>query len=167
MLTIETRPEHVDFEELEFIARALKESEGETKLEIAIGFEAFDDDIRNMRSADNRGVLVREEVMDAFGLRFLAMTVRVDGATEAEALDRAREDWARTLGEAVSPLTYYEFLTVLAMWQFARSRVDVGVFETQQPHFSSQLVNLVEGIDQLRYMQRRTEKICATTAYRL
>jgi len=50
----------------------------------------FDDDIRNMRSADNRGVLVREEVMDAFGLRFLAMTVRVDGATESEALERAR-----------------------------------------------------------------------------
>lgn len=50
----------------------------------------FDDDIRNMRSGDNRGILVRQEVMDAFGLRFMPMTVRVDGDTEAEALGRAR-----------------------------------------------------------------------------
>lgn len=44
---IESRPEHVDDCELEFIARALKEGDTETKLEIAVGFEAFDDELRN------------------------------------------------------------------------------------------------------------------------
>jgi archaeosine synthase beta-subunit len=47
ILTIETRPEYVDFAELEFMARALEESEAHTQLEIAIGFEALDDEIRN------------------------------------------------------------------------------------------------------------------------
>lgn len=47
VLTIESRPEYVDFAELEFIARALREGDSTTHLEIAIGFEAFDDHIRN------------------------------------------------------------------------------------------------------------------------
>ncbi len=46
-LCIETRPEYVDLAELEFIARALDESDNHTHLEIAIGFEAFDNHIRN------------------------------------------------------------------------------------------------------------------------
>jgi radical SAM enzyme (TIGR01210 family) len=46
-LTIETRPEHVEFAELEFIARALSESQPPATLEIAVGFEAMDDNIRN------------------------------------------------------------------------------------------------------------------------
>jgi len=46
-LTIETRPEYVDIEELEVLSRALKEGNTPTDLEIAIGFEAFDDVIRN------------------------------------------------------------------------------------------------------------------------
>jgi radical SAM enzyme (TIGR01210 family) len=47
MLSMESRPEYVDLAELEFIARALAEGETATGLEIAIGFEAFDDHIRN------------------------------------------------------------------------------------------------------------------------
>ncbi len=47
VLTMETRIEYVDAPELEFIARALKEGETPTTLELAIGFEAFDDHIRN------------------------------------------------------------------------------------------------------------------------
>ncbi len=47
VLTIESRPEYVDIEELEFIARSLAEGERKTQLEIAIGFEAFDDKTRN------------------------------------------------------------------------------------------------------------------------
>jgi radical SAM enzyme (TIGR01210 family) len=47
VLAIETRPEHVDLAELEFIARALAEGDTPTELEIAIGFEAFDDHVRN------------------------------------------------------------------------------------------------------------------------
>ena len=46
-LTLETRPEYVDWEELEVLSRALKEGDTQTKLEVAIGFEAFDDTIRN------------------------------------------------------------------------------------------------------------------------
>ena len=47
VLSIETRPEYVDLAELEFISRALAEGDTPTQLEIAIGFEAFDDRIRN------------------------------------------------------------------------------------------------------------------------
>ncbi len=46
-LAIETRPEYVDLAELEFLARALKEGETATDLELCIGFEAFDEYIRN------------------------------------------------------------------------------------------------------------------------
>lgn len=47
VLCMESRPEYVDIAELEFIARALAEGDTPTSLEIAIGFEAFDDHIRN------------------------------------------------------------------------------------------------------------------------
>jgi len=46
-LTIETRPEYADMEELEILARVLREGERPTYLELAIGFEAFDERIRN------------------------------------------------------------------------------------------------------------------------
>lgn len=46
-LCMESRPEYVDLAELEFISRALAEAETPTTLEIAIGFEAFDDHVRN------------------------------------------------------------------------------------------------------------------------
>ncbi len=51
----------------------------------------FDDDVRNMRAPDNPGIVVQEEVMQAFGLRFTPMTLRIDGATEFEAMSRARQ----------------------------------------------------------------------------
>ena len=38
VLTIETRPEYVDLEELEFLARAIREGATPTELEVAIGF---------------------------------------------------------------------------------------------------------------------------------
>ncbi len=47
VLTLETRPEYVDLEELEVLSRALKEGDTPTQLEIAIGFEAYDEKIRN------------------------------------------------------------------------------------------------------------------------
>jgi len=47
VLSIETRPEYVDLAELELIARALAEGDTPTSLELAVGFEAFDDGIRN------------------------------------------------------------------------------------------------------------------------
>lgn len=47
VFSIETRPEYVDLEELAFLERALKEGDTPTSLELAIGFEAFDEKIRN------------------------------------------------------------------------------------------------------------------------
>jgi len=47
VLTLETRIEYADIEEVEVISRALHEGDTPAALEIAIGFEAFSDDIRN------------------------------------------------------------------------------------------------------------------------
>jgi len=47
VVTLETRIEYVDLPELEFLARALREGPTPTALELAIGFEVFDDRIRN------------------------------------------------------------------------------------------------------------------------
>ena len=51
----------------------------------------FDDDIRNMRSAGNRGVQLQQKIMQAFGLRFAPMTVVVTGEDEHESVQRARD----------------------------------------------------------------------------
>ncbi len=47
VLTLETRPEYVQVSELELLARAMKEGDTPTTLELAIGFEAFDEKTRN------------------------------------------------------------------------------------------------------------------------
>lgn len=47
VLTIETRPEYVDYEELAFLSRVIREGKTPTDLEIAIGFEVYDNHIRN------------------------------------------------------------------------------------------------------------------------
>lgn len=47
VITLETRTEYVDIEELEVLARALVEGDKPISLELAIGFEAFNDHIRN------------------------------------------------------------------------------------------------------------------------
>jgi len=64
-------------------------------LSLGLGWGAFslkfDDDIQNMRSPDNRAMQLREEIMDAFGQRFTPMSIRIDGKTEAAALDSARQ----------------------------------------------------------------------------
>jgi hypothetical protein len=50
----------------------------------------WDDNFANMRSSGNRAILVRQQVMDAFDLRFSPMMLRFDGASEAEALAKCR-----------------------------------------------------------------------------
>jgi hypothetical protein len=50
----------------------------------------WDDDFRNMRSNDNRAILLRQQVMDAFGLKFSPMVLRFDGSDETEALAKCR-----------------------------------------------------------------------------
>ena len=46
-LCLETRPEYVDWEEMEWLARALAEKETPGEVELAVGFEAYDEHVRN------------------------------------------------------------------------------------------------------------------------
>ena len=62
VLSMETRPEYVELEELEFLARALEEGDTPTEMEFAVGFEAFDDEIRNKKF--NKGLSL--EVFERF-----------------------------------------------------------------------------------------------------
>lgn len=47
VLSLETRAEYVDVEELEFLARVMRERSTPAEIELAVGFEVFDDDVRN------------------------------------------------------------------------------------------------------------------------
>jgi radical SAM enzyme (TIGR01210 family) len=72
VLSLETRPEYVDLEELEFLSRALKEGDTPTALELAVGFEAFDDRIRNEVFKKGLHLHLFEELVEnvaAYGFR--------------------------------------------------------------------------------------------------
>lgn len=91
VLTLETRPDYVDVAELEFLARALKEGETPTTLELAVGFEAFDDRVRN--KVYRKGLTIREFEECAervarhhFRLRCYFMFKPVPGMMDAEAI---------------------------------------------------------------------------------
>jgi radical SAM enzyme (TIGR01210 family) len=91
VLTIETRPEYVEMAELEFIARALAEGETRTQLEIAIGFEVFDDRIRN--EVYHKGLekstfeqLARDVAPYGYRLKCYFMQKPVPGMTDGEAI---------------------------------------------------------------------------------
>jgi archaeosine synthase beta-subunit len=92
MLSLETRPEYVDIAELEFISRVLAEADTPAKLEIAIGFEAFDDQIRNdvfMKgmTLETFESLVRKMAPYGFHLKCYFMQKPVVEMTDAEAVD--------------------------------------------------------------------------------
>ncbi|THB74327.1 MAG: hypothetical protein D6B28_02235 [Gammaproteobacteria bacterium] len=92
VLTIETRPEYVDIEELEFIARSLAEGERKTQLEIAIGFEAFDDTIRNDVFMKGLTIDVFEKLVERvakydFQLKCYFMQKPVPEMTDKQAVD--------------------------------------------------------------------------------
>ena len=91
VLTLETRAEYVDFAELEFISRALKEGATETALELAIGFEAFDEKIRN--EVFDKGLslpvfesLVRDVAPYGFWLKTYFMQKPVPGISDEDAV---------------------------------------------------------------------------------
>jgi len=91
LLSVETRVEYVDMAELELISRALAEGDTPTQLEIAIGFEAFDDHIRN--EIFNKGLSLETfedflEKMASYGYRLKCyfMQKPVPGITDAEAV---------------------------------------------------------------------------------
>jgi radical SAM enzyme (TIGR01210 family) len=92
VLSMETRPEFVDLAELEFMKRTLGEGAIPTQLELAIGFEAFDERIRN--DVFNKGLslavfekLVAEMAPYGFGLKCYFMQKPVPGMTDAEAVE--------------------------------------------------------------------------------
>ena len=96
VLSIETRPEYVDIAELEFIARALAEGDTPTRLEIAIGFEAFDDHIRN--DIFDKGMtlktferLVRLTAPYGYHLKCYFMQNPIPGMADAEAVADIRD----------------------------------------------------------------------------
>jgi len=91
VLTMETRPEYVDLEELEVLHRALQEGPNPTQMEIAIGFEAFDDKIRN--DIFNKGLnidtfedMVKKIARYGFKLKTYFMLKPVPGLSEDEAI---------------------------------------------------------------------------------
>ena len=95
-LCIETRPEFVDFAELEFLARALDEGKTPTRLELAIGFEAFDDRVRN--EVFDKGMtlgtfeqLVRSTAPYGYGLKCYFMQKPVPRMTDHEGVEDIRQ----------------------------------------------------------------------------
>ncbi len=91
LLSIESRVEYIELSELEFIARALDEGDTPTKLEIAIGFEAFDDHIRNEvfkkgLSLNSFKTFVHKMAPFGFHLKCYFMQKPVPGISDDEAV---------------------------------------------------------------------------------
>jgi radical SAM enzyme (TIGR01210 family) len=91
VVSIETRPEYVDLAELEFLARVLDEGDTPTELEIAIGFEAFDERIRNDLFDKGLALTVFEELVQKmapykYHLKCYFMQKPVPGMTDEEAI---------------------------------------------------------------------------------
>lgn len=90
-LALETRAEYVDEAELAILARAMKEGSTPTVLELAIGFEAFDDRIRNdvFRKGLSLETFQRTATMAArhgFHLRVYLMLKPVPNMSDREAV---------------------------------------------------------------------------------
>jgi len=62
--SLETRPEYVDMEELEVLSRALQEGNTPTSLELSIGFEAYDEHIRNEQFKKGLNLINIEELAE-------------------------------------------------------------------------------------------------------
>ncbi len=94
-VSMESRPEYVDVAELEFIARALAEGDTPTQLEIAIGFEIFDNHIRNEvfdkgLTLDAFDKLVRKMAPYGFDLKCYFMQKPVPNMSDSEAVEDIR-----------------------------------------------------------------------------
>ncbi len=91
VLSLETRVEYIEVEELEFLARGIKEGDTPTDLELAIGFEAFDDNIRNNVMKKGLTKKLFENLLDSmsqrrFRLKCYLMQKPVPGITDEEAV---------------------------------------------------------------------------------
>jgi len=91
LLTLETRPEYVDLAELEVLHRALQEGQTAANLELAVGFEAYDEKIRNdyFRKGLSREVfeaMVEKIAKYGFKLKTYFMLKPVPGFSDEEAI---------------------------------------------------------------------------------
>jgi archaeosine synthase beta-subunit len=91
VLSLESRAEYVEWDELSYIARALEERDRRAELELAIGFEAFDDHIRN--DVFNKGLSLKmfEQLVDLmspyrYRLKSYFMLKPVMGMSDDEAV---------------------------------------------------------------------------------
>ncbi|WP_446010419.1 hypothetical protein [Candidatus Electrothrix sp.] len=96
VLALESRPEYVDIPELEFLARSLQEGERATALELCIGFEAFDEHIRN--NVFDKGLTLHafEELAQkiapyGYRLKCYFMLKPVPGMNDSEAVEDIRQ----------------------------------------------------------------------------
>lgn len=92
VLTLETRPEYVEVAELEFLSRALQEGDTPSELELAIGFEAFDERIRNEVFKKGLGLDAFERLVEkmspyGFRLKCYLMLKPVPGMSDEEAVE--------------------------------------------------------------------------------
>ncbi len=92
VVTLETRPEYVDLAECEILSRVLKEADTPAALELAIGFEAFDERIRNDVFQKGLTLAAFERLVEdikpyGFRLKCYLMQKPVPGMTDAEAID--------------------------------------------------------------------------------
>lgn len=92
VLTLETRPEYVDIEELEVLNRALQEGPIPTQLELAVGFEAFDDKIRNDYFYKGLSLVTFEAMVEkiaryGFKLKTYFMLKPIPGLSEEDAIE--------------------------------------------------------------------------------
>lgn len=92
VLSMETRVEYVDLEELEVLSRALKEADVPADLELAVGFEAFNDTIRNDYFHKGLSLEAFEDLVEKiatyqFKMKVYFMLKPVPQITEQEAID--------------------------------------------------------------------------------
>jgi radical SAM enzyme (TIGR01210 family) len=95
-ISLETRPEYVDLAELEFLHRALLEEQAGIALELAVGFEAFDDRIRNdvFRKGlelDRFEAFLADVAPFGFSVKCYFMQKPVPEMTDAAAIDDIRQ----------------------------------------------------------------------------
>lgn len=91
VFTVETRPEYVEAPELDYLARGLSEGDTPTTLELAVGFEAFDEHVRNDLlfkglSLEKLERLVASMAPYRFRLKCYLMLKPVPGMTREESI---------------------------------------------------------------------------------
>jgi len=106
VLTLESRPEYVDIEALEFLARALREGKTPTDLEVAVGMEAFDGHIRNKVFKKGLSLTTLEQLAEKlarynFRLKCYLMQKPVSGITNEDAVQDVKNaiDYLNSLAE--------------------------------------------------------------------